>query len=151
MELSPFSSEVYALLPVLSTLLDNPGDFRLWTVSPCLYIRVWYLPDNRQNCYFLYTRFSNNKISNILHCLSYCRNVFPSILVWYWNLSNNVAKYELFMCYIHRSESMSFFGTKDVICCVIWRHLPFLLVSVLNIWWCGGLTALYCTYEINRN
>ena len=40
MELSPFSSEVYALLPVLSTLLDNPADSRLWTVSPCLYIRV---------------------------------------------------------------------------------------------------------------
>ena len=77
MELSPFSSEVYALLPVLSTLLDNPADSRLWTVSPCLYIRVWYLPDNHQNCYFLYTRFSNHKISNIVHCLSCCENVFP--------------------------------------------------------------------------
>ena len=38
---------------VLSTLSDNPRDSRFWTVSPGLQIRVWYLPDNRQSCYFL--------------------------------------------------------------------------------------------------
>ena len=27
-----------------STLPDNPGDFRFWTVSPGLQIRVWNLP-----------------------------------------------------------------------------------------------------------
>ena len=38
---------------VLSTLSDNPRVSRFWTVSPGLQIRVWYLPDNRQSCYFL--------------------------------------------------------------------------------------------------
>ena len=51
---------------------------------------------------------------------------FPDkILVCHCNLSNNVAKYELFMCYIRRSESTSIFGTNDVIFRVIWRHLSF--------------------------
>ena len=47
----------------------------IWTVSPGLQIRVWYLSDNRQNCYFLYTRLSDHKISNILRCFSHCGNV----------------------------------------------------------------------------
>ena len=38
---------------VQSTLPDNPGDSRVWTVSPGLQIRVWYLLDNHQRCYFL--------------------------------------------------------------------------------------------------
>ena len=38
---------------VLSTLPDNPRDSRFWTAPPGLQIRVWYLPDNRQSCYFL--------------------------------------------------------------------------------------------------
>ena len=29
----------------LSTLPDNPGDSRFWTISPGLQIRVWNLPD----------------------------------------------------------------------------------------------------------
>ena len=29
----------------MSTLLDNPGDSRFWTVPPGLQIRVWNLPD----------------------------------------------------------------------------------------------------------
>ena len=32
----------------------------------------------------------------------------------------------LYMCYIRQSESMSIFGTNDVICCAIWCHLSFL-------------------------
>ena len=58
----------------LSTLADNyPGDSRFWTVSPGLKIRDWNLKDNRQslNCYFLWIQLSDNKISNILGCLSY--------------------------------------------------------------------------------
>ena len=35
-------------------------------------------------------------------------------------------EYELFMCYIRRSESTSIFGPNDVICRVIRRHLSFL-------------------------
>ena len=68
---------VLSLTAVLSTLPDNPGDSKIWTVCLGLQIRVWYLLDNRQNCYFLYTRLSDHKISNTLRCLSYCGNVFP--------------------------------------------------------------------------
>ena len=53
-------------------------------------------------------------------------NVSSQILVCHYNLSNNVAKYELLMCYIRQWESTSIFGTNDVICCAIWRHLTFL-------------------------
>ena len=73
---NPFIN-VLSLTAVLSTLPDNPGDSKFWTVSPGLQIRVWYLPDNRQNCYFLDSRLSDHKISNTLRCLSYCGNVFP--------------------------------------------------------------------------
>ena len=45
---------------------------------------------------------------------------------FYCNVNNNVAKYELFMCYIRWSESTSIFGSSDVICRAIWRHLSFL-------------------------
>ena len=37
----------------------------------------------------------------------------------------NVAKYELFMCVLCQLESTSIFGTNDVICRVILRHLSF--------------------------
>ena len=37
-----------------------------------------------------------------------------------------MAKYELFMCHIRRSESTSIFGTNDVISREIWLHLWFL-------------------------
>ena len=42
---------VTVMSAVLSTLPDNPGDSRFWTVSSGLQIRVWYLWDNRQSCY----------------------------------------------------------------------------------------------------
>ena len=51
---------------VLSTLPDNPGHSRFWTVSPGLQIRVWNLLDIQ-----LYTQMSDNKLLDILGCLSY--------------------------------------------------------------------------------
>ena len=42
-----------SLNAVLSTLPDNPGDPRFWTVSPSLQIRVWNLPNNHQSLPFL--------------------------------------------------------------------------------------------------
>ena len=51
---------------VLSTLPDNPGHSSFWTVSPGLQIRVWNLLDIK-----LYTQLSDNKLLNILGCLSY--------------------------------------------------------------------------------
>ena len=38
---------------VLSTLPDNRGDSKFWTISLGLQIRVWYLPNNHQSFYFL--------------------------------------------------------------------------------------------------
>ena len=40
-------------VPGLSTLPDNLEDSKFWTISPGLQIRVCYLPDNHQSCYFL--------------------------------------------------------------------------------------------------
>ena len=37
---------------VLSSLPDNPGASRFWTLSPSLQIRVWSLLDDRQSCSF---------------------------------------------------------------------------------------------------
>ena len=50
---------------------------RFWTVSPGLQIRVWNLPNNHQSLpfNFLWTRLSDNEISNILRCLSYFINI----------------------------------------------------------------------------
>ena len=45
--------ESKAIYSVLSTLPDNPGDSRFWTVSPCLQIRVWNLLDNCWSLQFL--------------------------------------------------------------------------------------------------
>ena len=36
---------LYNCIPVLPTLLDKPGDSRIWTVSPGLQIREWNLLD----------------------------------------------------------------------------------------------------------
>ena len=47
------SSDLHYSLAVLSTLPDNPGDSRFWTVSPGLQIRVWNLPDNHPSFPFL--------------------------------------------------------------------------------------------------
>ena len=55
----------------LSTFPDNPGDARFWTVFPGLQIRVSNLPDNRRRLPFLVRPdFHNNKILNILSCLT---------------------------------------------------------------------------------
>ena len=53
---------------------------------------------------------------------------FPRNLGMHCNLSNNVAKYELFMCYIYiyRLESTNIFCTNDFICRAILCHLSFL-------------------------
>ena len=42
------ASNLHCPFPVLSTLPDNPGDSRFWTVSPGLQIKVWNLLDNRR-------------------------------------------------------------------------------------------------------
>ena len=46
-------------------------------------------------------------------------------MVCHCNLSNNVAKFELFMCYIRWLKSTNFFCTNDFICRAIWLHLSF--------------------------
>ena len=68
---SKHSMSLGYLWPGLSTLPDNPGDSRFWTVSPSLQIRVSNLPDNCQSLSFLVRPgFHNNNILNILSCLT---------------------------------------------------------------------------------
>ena len=65
-------------------------------------------------------------------CLSYCyHGTFPN-KIWCATvlLSVNVAKFELFVCYIRLSKSTSIFGSNDVICRAIWRYLSFLLYQL---------------------
>jgi len=134
---------------VLSTLPDNPGDSRFWTVSSGLQIRVWYLPDNRQSWYFCRLDFPTIKFQ--IFCVV-CATVNMERVPRHCNLRNNVAKYELSVCYIRRSESTSIFGIK-------WRHLSCDMTSyiipslfLLNIWWSGGvdspaiLTLVRCSW-----
>ena len=66
---------ISGLWMVLSTLLGNAGDFRFWTVSPGLQIRVWNLPNNHQSLPFLVDATLWHEISNILCCLSYFINI----------------------------------------------------------------------------
>jgi len=49
----PDSKSLEITYSVLSTLPDNPGDTRFWTVSPSLQIRVWNRLDNRRILPFL--------------------------------------------------------------------------------------------------
>ena len=64
---------------VQSTLLNNQGNSRFWTISPGLQVKSWNLPDKSdesprlpdESSTLLKTRLSDNKISTILKCLSY--------------------------------------------------------------------------------
>ena len=76
----------------LSTLPDNPGDSRFWTISPSLQIRVWNLPDNRRSLPFL-ARFDFHKMKFQIFCLIWAillltLNVSSQIPVCRCNISN---------------------------------------------------------------
>ena len=81
----------------LSTLPDNLGDSRFWTVSPGLQIRVWNLPDNRQNLPFLVDSIKFLTMKFHIFCLIWSillltSNVSSKTLVCHCNIhvSNNV-------------------------------------------------------------
>ena len=146
------SSDLHYSLAVLSTLPDNPGDSRFWTVSPGLQIRVWNLPDNHPSFPFL-----------------------VDSTFWQWNFKY-FALFELFYCW-HRTfphkhqyaivieAIMWLVGSKPIRSNVTipttsflrifffffkWLHVPCILISsivpslsILNIWKHGGLTALH--------
>ena len=77
-----------------STLPNNPGDSRFWTVSPGVQIRVWNLPDNCRSLPFLedLTFWQRNfkyfaLFELILLLIS---NVSPQTPVCHWNIGNNL-------------------------------------------------------------
>ena len=83
----------------LSTLPDNPGDSRFWTISPGLQIRVWNLPDNRRSLPFL-VRFDFRKMKFQIFCLIWAillliLNVFSQIPVCRCNISNQCDWWEV--------------------------------------------------------
>ena len=56
----------------LSTLPNNLGDSRFWTISPGLQVRVRNVVNNRESLPFVqWTRLSDNTLSTILCCLGY--------------------------------------------------------------------------------
>ena len=111
----------------------------------CCVIRVWYLPDNRQSCNFLWSRLSDRKISNILRCVRNCQQgTFPHKF-WYATVTEAIMWLNmncLYAVYVDRNQR-AFLAQNDIICRAIWRHLSIIpSLSILNIWWRGGLTAL---------
>ena len=79
----------------LSTLPNNPGDSRFWTVSPGLQIRVWNLPDNRRSLPFLVDStfwLWNFKIFCVVWAilLLTTSNVSSQTPVFRFNMSNSV-------------------------------------------------------------
>ena len=95
---------------VQSTLLDNLGGSRFWTIPTGLQIITKGVISCRLD--FLTIKFEIFLLFELL--LTW--NVSSYIMARYCNSSNNVAKHELFMCYIHRSKSTRISGSNDVIC-----------------------------------
>ena len=60
------------------------------------------------------------------------------------------SKYELFMCYIHQSESTSILGTNDIICGAIWRHLSLLPCQFSIFDDMGGWQPCECMFTLNN-
>ena len=133
---------ISGLWMVLSTLLGNAGDFRFWTVSPGLQIRVWNLPNNHQSLPFLVDATLWHEISNILCCLSYFINIEhfrlnSGIPLKYkqqhdWQVNNMVASKP-----IRSNVTIPTTSFGEMMGSALWHHLPF-----LNIWRLKGLTAL---------
>ena len=131
----------------LSTLPDNPGDSRFWTISPGLQIRVWNLPHNRRSLPFL-VRFDFRKMKFQIFCLIWAillliLNDFSQIPVCRCNINNQCDWWEVNqlgqMLQFQQLLFRAYFFTNDVMCRALWRHLP-----SLPLWRRGGLTALHC-------
>ena len=137
---------------VLSTLPDNPGHSSFWTVSPGLQIRVWNLLDIK-----LYTQLSDNKLLNILGCLSYFTVNIKRFLVNFCVVYFAIAMYA-----IERSWFWFWFYYA------LWLVSVFTLVLVLrqssenhsniaNSWWSGQLlffaqmTSCTMWYDVPMN
>ena len=110
----------------LSTLPDNPGDSRFWTVSPGLQIRVWNLPDNRRSLQFLVeSTFWKWNFKTALFELLYCsQRTFPHQLRYaivikaiMWLVGSTLVRSNVTIPTI--SFPCVFFHK--------WRHVPFAL------------------------
>ena len=149
---SPYFPLWFAVLSTLSRQSMRP---RFWTVSPGLQIRVWHLPDNCWSLPFLRRLALKFQLFCIVWLiLMLTSNVFSLIPVchcnwWEVNQSGQMLQWQqhLFCTFyvianLWQTESMGIFLHKL-------HHMPCEMTSsfvpspsVLNIWRCGGLTAL---------
>ena len=114
---------------VLSTLPDNPGDSRFWTVSPGLQIRVWNLPDINQRLPFGYRLdfpTINFEIFCVVCAILLLKSNISSInvgvvyyaIAMYQEILNNVKH-----CKFGMIGLISICCTNDVVYHAIWGHL----------------------------
>ena len=129
---------------MLSSLLDNLGHSRFWTVFPGLQIRVWNLPDNYRslplfssedttfwqsvNYFGLFELFKINV--NIEHFL--INSSIPLLIFDWWevNRSGQMLQYQQHLfrtfCVITNSwwsKWTSKFCTNDITCHALWCYL----------------------------
>ena len=129
----------------LSTLPDNPGDSRFWTISPGLHIRVWNLPDRCQSlpflvdstfwqwnfeCFALFELFYGSH-RMFLHKLRYA--IVIEAIMWLVGQMLQFQQHHLFCAFFLQMTS-----------CAMCIMTSFIIPSpsVLNIWRCGRLTAV---------
>ena len=127
------SSDLHYSLAVLSTLPDNPGDSRFWTVSPGLQIRVWNLPDNHPSFPFLVdsTFWQWNFKYFALFELFYCwHRTFPHkhqyaivIEAIMWLVGSKPIRSNVTIPTTSFLRVFFFFFTNDVMCHALWCHL----------------------------
>ena len=96
-KLFPIFTSLHAFITMntgLSTLPDDPGESRFWTVSPGVQIRVWNLPDDRRSLPFLVdsTFWQLNFKYFALFELLLISNVSSQTPLCHCNASNNVRK-----------------------------------------------------------
>ena len=144
-----------------SSLPDNLGDSRFWTISPGLQIRVWNLLDNRQSLPFLrQTCLSDNKISTIVwidelfSCYLASKNVssqMPTchckIIMWLVGskpIRSNVTMQTTSFSYILSHSLFVMIRVKEHFLHT-WRHVPCVMtssiipsLSIFHIWRRGG-------------
>ena len=143
------SSHLHYPFPVLSTLPDNLGDSRFWTVSRSLQIRVWNLPDNSRkfaiSCRLDFPTMKFQIFCVVWIILILTLNVSSQTPVCNIDISNNVIGQ---MLQFASPLIFKMIGVKE---CFLhkWHHVPCIMtssivlsLSTLNICKCWGLAAL---------
>lgn len=124
---------VWLHLARLSTLLDNPGDSRFWTMSYGLQIKVFFSP--AYNClsllffsfsFFFWLHFPT--IKSRIFCVAWA-----ILLLIFW--VPETRKSPVCYCNISWKSSRDTTSCEALCCCCLGSH-------ILNIWRRGRLTAL---------